>query len=93
MENDLHTLAFYSLYYGTLEGAVITRTAVAPCEDGGNPWPILHATLKNGEKIRLEVSRDEEGNGAGFMFGITPPTQEDTKQLATQLKKEEKTNA
>jgi hypothetical protein len=37
-------------------------------------WPYLKVQTKDGQEVRLEVSRDEEGNGPGFLFGLPKPT-------------------
>ena len=35
-------------------------------------WPTFTMT-KDGETFTIEVSQDEEGNGAGFLFGLPDP--------------------
>ena len=52
------------------EGAVgLKITSVEISEDG---FPVL--MCKKGNKVyKLEVSQDEEGNGAGFLFGLPMP--------------------
>ena len=51
-------------YLKPLEGKKIIKTGVN--KDG---FPFF--TLNDGSKI--EVSRDEEGNGPGFLFGLPDP--------------------
>ena len=65
---------FYEGYYGALVGATITKVTVSESDDEGNSWPMFHVTLKDGTKLELELSQDEEGNGPGFMFGLPEPT-------------------
>ena len=56
--------AWTKKYIKPLEGRTIIKTGVN--KDG---FPVIH--LDNGWK--LEISRDEEGNGAGFIFGLPIP--------------------
>lgn len=66
---------FYTAYYGQLAGATIDKVELVQDEyDSYTKWPTLHATLADGSKVKLEVSQDEEGNGAGFLFGLPMPT-------------------
>lgn len=61
------------LYYGSLVGAkcVGVEAETDDSEYGfGECWPRLlfeHPTMG---KFSVEVSRDEEGNGPGFLFGL-----------------------
>lgn len=55
-------------YLKPLEGATILRS-LARLEDG-EVWPTLLVRTTEGQILRLEVSRDEEGNGPGFLFGL-----------------------
>lgn len=43
---------------------------VAATDEDGAAWPHIWVRLPTGEKCHLEISRDEEGNGPGFIFGI-----------------------
>lgn len=59
---------FYQDYYGQLKGYKV-KSFDGMIEDdlGGKPFPRF--TLTNGKnEVLLEVSRDEEGNGGGFLF-------------------------
>jgi len=64
---------FYADYYGSLVGATITKVTISADDDEGNSWPTFNVTLKDGTKLELELSQDEEGNGPGFMFGLPTP--------------------
>ena len=64
---------FYADYYGSLVGATITKVTISDDDDEGNSWPIFAVTLKDGTKVELELSQDEEGNGPEFMFGLPDP--------------------
>ena len=64
---------FYADYYGSLVGATITKVTISDDDDEGNSWPQFDVTLKDGTKLELELSQDEEGNGPGFMFGLPTP--------------------
>jgi hypothetical protein len=61
-------------YYSTLHLARINKVEIYEEDDAyGVFWPRLHVTLRDGEKIVIEVSQDEEGNGPGFIFGLFAP--------------------
>jgi hypothetical protein len=64
--------AFYDRYYVQLEGATI-HSYVGMNEE----FPTFDVKLKNGQIVRLEVSRDPEGNGGGFLFGLLQPDMSD----------------
>lgn len=79
---------FFTDYYGFLIGATCTGFKLRDDEEGGDPWPVLtfekvaDANIEidgqrtaEGEKLtfEVEVSQDEEGNGAGFLFGLPGP--------------------
>jgi len=64
---------FYEEYYGSLVGATITKVTMSDDDEEGNCWPMFDVTLKDGTKLELELSQDEEGNGPGFMFGLPTP--------------------
>jgi len=59
-------------YLKPLVGATITKVEVAPDEyDSDECWPKLHVKTKDVHYTTvLEISRDEEGNGPGFIFGL-----------------------
>jgi len=70
---------FYNKYYSSLKGCLITEATAKPNpEDPGDPWPTLkayHPIRK--EWYKIEVSRDPEGNGPGFLFGLPHPNQDE----------------
>jgi hypothetical protein len=63
---------FYENYYGALDGAIITKVEIREDDDFGRTeyWPVFTVILANGFETELEISRDEEGNGPGFVFGL-----------------------
>lgn len=61
------------LYYGSLVGAkcVGVEAETDNSEYGfGDCWPKLIFEHPKGGRFTVEVSRDEEGNGPGFLFGL-----------------------
>jgi hypothetical protein len=60
-----------SNYLKQLVGCTITE-AFAVSDDSGI-WPVIVATRQDGTKFNLEISRDPEGNGPGFIFGLPNP--------------------
>ena len=63
---------FYQKYYNGLIGYTITSVNIEQDEDG-TLWPKFIAKRKGHPDLELVLSRDEEGNGAGFMFGLPIP--------------------
>ena len=55
-------------YYEQLIGATITGYTLVEDEHALDPFPSFTMTTRGGAEIRVEVSRDEEGNGGGFLF-------------------------
>ena len=56
-------------YYRQLIGMTVMGAGIGKVDefgDGGFPFFILKA--KDGTKVKIEVSQDEEGNGPGFLF-------------------------
>ena len=55
-------------YFSQLVGATINSYSSNEEDPSIDPFPTFVMTLKNGEKVTVEVSRDPEGNGGGFLF-------------------------
>ena len=55
-------------YYGQLKGFAISDVDFAYCKDTESYFPTFIKKKKGYETIKVEVSRDEEGNGGGFLF-------------------------
>jgi len=70
---DAKARKFYKDYYGVLVGATITKATIGEQDEEGETWPVFEVKLKDGTKLELELSQDEEGNGPGFMFGLPTP--------------------
>ena len=69
---------FQKDYYGQLIGFKVTKVEQKVEDMGGyeEVWPLI--TLKKGVKeIQREVSKDEEGNGPGCLFGLEIKVQVD----------------
>lgn len=64
---------FYDKYYSQLDGATINYYSGMHEDEFGGTFPQFRVTLLDGTSILLEVSRDEEGNGGGFLFGLPRP--------------------
>ena len=63
-------------YYGQLIGATVVgiKMSIEQDQEYGDPlfakvWPLI-IFEKDGQEYRCEISRDEEGNGPGYMFGL-----------------------
>lgn len=55
-------------YYKQLEGFKITKFLGISKEDDIDGFPRFYLTKKGYKDIQIEVSRDAEGNGGGFLF-------------------------
>lgn len=67
--NDLH-VRWLTNYYSFLLDAKVTKVEMREDEDG--LWPTI-TIEKDGEVFEIEISRDEEGNGPGFIHGLPFP--------------------
>lgn len=66
---------FWNKYYGTLEGARIIKFEGMNTEDDdfGDGFPEFSVRFANGDIGIISISQDPEGNGGGFIFGLTMP--------------------
>jgi len=65
---------WFEKYYSQLDGAKIIRyNGMVTDEFISIDFPQFEVELADGTKIQLEVARDEEGNGGGFLFGLPIP--------------------
>ena len=67
----------YEKYYAQLVGATVLGVEVLKDEDDDDNfargWATIWVEATDGERYKLEVSQDEEGNGPGFIFGLPNP--------------------
>lgn len=61
-------LGFTNEYMSPLVGTRIV--AAGGFLEDGETWPYFDVQLDGGLTYRIEVSRDTEGNGPGFLFGL-----------------------
>ncbi len=63
------------VYLAPLVGAKIVAVGVVSDDGGsrGDIWPVLHVELADGTKYKLQICRDAEGNGAGWIHGLPNP--------------------
>ena len=70
-ELNARETAFWERYYKAFEGATIIKFVGIldddPTANGG--FPTFEIKYKDGTIGKMEVSRDPEGNGGGFLFG------------------------
>ena len=65
---------YFTKYYRGLEGATIVKfNGMTEDDMGGDGFPSFTVKFKNGEIGQIEISRDPEGNGGGFIFGLELP--------------------
>lgn len=58
-------------YYAQLKGARVQGVELEQYE--GKLYPVLEMVLEDSTVVTVEVSRDEEGNGPGFLHGLPRP--------------------
>ena len=86
--------AFYTRYYKQLEGAKIVDFYGMSEDEDGEGFPTFVVELPNCQIIKIEISRDPEGNGGGFIFGLNHPDMSDwDKKQATLVARLETANA
>lgn len=68
-------LAWLKEYYQGLVGWTCTGRAVVR-DFEGNYWPVLKFEKKGHKSMLVDVSRDEEGNGPGYLSGLPEPNLE-----------------
>lgn len=77
LDRQANHLAWLKTYYGQLKGCKIVDVKIKAEEDdfygGIEFWPTLVIEDADGKRFNVEVSQDEEGNGAGFLFGLRLP--------------------
>jgi hypothetical protein len=72
---EQHQVEWISRYYKGLVGWKCTGVAVkVEDEFGFEAWPVLYFSKGREPQRRIEVSRDEEGNGPGHLFGLPDVT-------------------
>jgi len=66
---------FWNKYYKSLEGATILKFAGMADEgfEDGEGLPSYLVRFADGKEGFIEISRDPEGNGGGFIFGLETP--------------------
>jgi hypothetical protein len=67
---ELLSAMFHNDYYSQLMGYYVVGVKNEIDEYSDGVWPILVFSNKEGDVIECTLSRDEEGNGPGFMFGL-----------------------
>ncbi len=73
---DRRGKAYYQRYYSQLEGATIVSFKGMVDEDG-EEFPTFIVKTKSGDLLEISVSKDPEGNGGGFLFGLYMPNMSD----------------
>jgi len=63
--------AFWQDYYSAFEGAIIVKFLGVVDDDttASGGFPTFEVKYKDGTIGKMEVSKDPEGNGGGFLFG------------------------
>jgi len=63
---------YFGKYYGDLVGAKIVSFNGMQTDDmGGDGFPTFTVLFKSGEIGEIQISQDPEGNGGGFIFGLS----------------------
>ncbi len=65
---------FWSKYYGSLVGAkIVSFDGMNTDDDLGEGFPTFTVLFADGTTDKIEISKDPEGNGGGFIFGLNMP--------------------
>lgn len=66
---------YYRKHYGQLQGLTVINVQMVEDDEGGEPWPVFimgrddgKGGIVEGSHVQVMLSRDAEGNGAGFAF-------------------------
>ena len=63
---------FFDKYYGDLVGSkIISFDGMMDDEMGGDGFPTFTIKFKSGDIGQIQISQDPEGNGGGFIFGLS----------------------
>jgi len=80
LKSNIFEMNYLRGYYGQLIGATVVgiKMNIEEDQENGDPlfaqvWPMI-IFEKDGQEYRCELSRDEEGNGPGYMFGLNQTT-------------------
>lgn len=65
-------LKWYADYFGCLVGATVLKFELRK-DEWDDYWPTYTVRLKDGREVEIELSADEEGNSAGWLFGLDRP--------------------
>jgi len=63
---------YWNKYYTSLVGARILAYCGMEGEEGEG-FPTFTVRFANGDTGQIEISQDPEGNGGGFIFGLSVP--------------------
>lgn len=65
-------LNYFAKYYGDLVGAkIISFDGMQDDEMGGDGFPSFTVLFDSGDIGKIQISQDPEGNGGGFIFGLS----------------------
>lgn len=66
---------YYRKHYGQLQGLTVINVQMVNDDDGDDVWPVFimgrddgKGGIVEGSHVQVMLSRDPEGNGAGFAF-------------------------
>jgi hypothetical protein len=69
------TESYWNKYYGSLVGATVLKFNGMVQDEGewGDGFPTYTVRFADGEIGEIQISKDPEGNGGGFLFGLVLP--------------------
>lgn len=75
---DRRGKAYYHRYYSQLEGAkIVSFKGMVDEEYTDSEFPTFVVKTAKGELLEISISKDPEGNGGGFIFGLYSPNMSD----------------
>jgi len=69
MSTQEESRKWFKRYYGQLVGMTVVKAGIGEVDEFGDEgFPFFILKAKDGTKVKIEVSQDQEGNGPGFLF-------------------------
>jgi len=88
-KHDLLEAIWQNKYYGNLIDCKIVGVKAEIDEYTTGVWPVLVLQDKSGSEFEVTLSRDPEGNGPGFMFGLPEVSTEEDIERVNRMTNEE----
>jgi hypothetical protein len=88
-KHDLLEAMWQKMYYGNLINCKVVGVKTEVDEYSSGVWPVILFEDQFGTIFEATVSRDPEGNGPGFMFGLPEVSNEANMERINRMTNEE----